>query len=177
MVSEYPIRIFLPFKGMGKARGRAAIVSKNKEFGAYANLLGNKNQRIKVYTQKDYRAWTNKVIAYLIKLKLEGFLPDLPNPCRIECFFCNFGSSDQDNLQGAVIDAIVKAKLLPDDCGSIVIAGSGKFVKVKTKKKEKKRVGVAIEIYPQEIEYMDIDNFLGYERYLEKLQPVLKKAS
>lgn len=174
MASNYPVRIFLPFKGMGKARGRATIVSTNKELVPYASLMGKKKQKVKVYTQREYRIWKNKAIAYLIKLKLEGFLPELPNPCRIECFFCNFASSDQDNLQGAILDAIVQAGLLPDDCGSIVIAGSGKFVKVETKKKEKKRVGIAIEIYPQEIEYMDIDKFLGYERYLEKLQSVTK---
>jgi Holliday junction resolvase RusA-like endonuclease len=168
MKNDNSIHIWLPFKAKPKARGRATIVDEDKGLSSYMGIKFRKRKpKIKVYTDPGYRRWKNEAIAYLVKLKLEGFLPELPKPCYIECLFCNFAKGDEDNLQGAIADALVQAKLLPDDCSAIVVGGSGKFVKVHKKRNEPRRIGVAIKISPAKIDWVDVEPYLKYERYLE----------
>lgn len=117
--------IWLPGRGVGKARPR---FSKGR-----------------VYTADKYGQWKREAIARLLTLKL----PPAPKPCFIECYFVNFLSSDADNLQGAVMDAMVQAEYLKNDSSSYVVGCSRVFVKQGRGKG--KAIGILIRVTPASI--------------------------
>jgi hypothetical protein len=116
--------IWLPGRGIGKARPR---FSKGV-----------------VYTSHKYAAWKRQAIASIRKLKLSP----APKPCFVECFFVNFLSSDADNLQGSVLDALVQAGYLENDSSSYVIGSSGLFVKQKKERDKEKVQGILVRVSP-----------------------------
>lgn len=121
------IEIFLPGRAVGKARPR---FSKGK-----------------IYTADRYGDWKKEAIAHIKSLNL----PTAPKPCAIECYFINFLSSDADNLQGSVLDALVQAGCLENDSSSFVVSSSGIFASQKKLRGKDKVVGVLIRIKDSEV--------------------------
>jgi Holliday junction resolvase RusA-like endonuclease len=120
--------LWLAGRGVGKARPR---------FGRGG----------KVYTSDQYGFWKKDAIAQIKSLNL----PPAPKPCYVECYFVNFLSSDADNLQGAVLDAMVQAEFLQNDSSSYVVGCSGIFVKQPKEKKLEKAIGILIRVTPANV--------------------------
>ncbi|MUG98916.1 hypothetical protein F7734_44135 [Scytonema sp. UIC 10036] len=91
-----------------------------------------------------------------MQLRSQGLAP-APVPACVDCLFVNFFSSDSDNLTGAVLDALVEARVLENDSSSYVAASSGKFVKTRKRRGQDKPVGILIRIVPAQIEYFEMD--------------------
>lgn len=131
------ITIWLNGRGVGKGRPR---FSKN---GA-------------IHTCDRYGKWKRDAIAQIKKQCIQK----LVTPCFIECLFVNFASSDSDNLQGSVLDALVQAGVLENDSSGYVVGCSGRFVKARKKRGQDKIQGILIRLVPASIEYIDFDQEL-----------------
>lgn len=129
----YSIKLWIPGRGVGKARPR---------FGKNGSI----------HTADNYGNWKTEAIAHLSTLSIPG---TIPQPCKVKCQFVNFASSDSDNLTGSVLDALVQAEILANDSSSYVAASSGKFVKWRKRKGQEKKIGILVEISPAEIELLD----------------------
>lgn len=131
------IRIWIPGRGVGKARPRFS--SKGS-----------------VHTARNYGRWKAEAIAHLRKIKFRN----IPQPCQVNCEFVNFKSSDADNLIGSVLDALVQAEVIMNDSSSYVSGCSGKFVQWKKQRGVDKQVGILVEILSSEIERRSPPEFL-----------------
>ena len=121
------IEIFIPGRAVGKARPR---FSKGR-----------------VYTADRYGKWKKEAIAHIRSLNL----PKAPKPCSVECYFINFFSSDTDNLQGSILDALVQSEYLENDSSSYVVGCSGVFAKQKKLRGKEKFIGVLVRVKDSEI--------------------------
>lgn len=63
--------------------------------------------------------------------------------------------SNQYNLIGAVINAMVQSNFLLDDSSSYVVGCSGIFVKQRKRRNEQKFIGVLIRVYPASIKQLE----------------------
>lgn len=137
--------IWIEGKGMGKARprGSSRVVRKNGKHIAVT----------KFHTEPKYRQWTNNAISQIAKQNI----PKFTKPVSICCKFVNFKSSDTDNITGAILDALVKSKVIDNDSGSYVTKSSGEFSKLRKIRKLPKKVGILIEIEEREIGELDPD--------------------
>ncbi|GIW59500.1 MAG: hypothetical protein KatS3mg087_0566 [Patescibacteria group bacterium] len=106
-----------------------------------------------VHTCDRYGKWKQNAIAQIKKQCIQK----IATPCFVECLFVNFASSDSDNLQGSVLDALVQSGVLENDSSSYVVGCSGKFVKARKKRGQDKVQGILIRITPASIEYIDFD--------------------
>jgi hypothetical protein len=104
-----------------------------------------------VHTCPRYGRWKFDAIATIKKLRLPG----APKPCFVECFFVNFLSSDADNLQGSVLDAMVQAGYLENDSSSFVVGCSGVFVKQRKVRNQEKTVGILVRVKPALLELFE----------------------
>lgn len=118
--------IWIPGKGKGKARPR-------HDANSDRYLL-----------PKDYRLLKNHVIQYLMALNI----PPITQRCIVECFFCNFATSDSDNLTGFYLDCLKDAGIIKGDSSKYVAESRGAFRLIKSSKKAKKKVGTLIKITP-----------------------------
>jgi len=128
------VNLWIPGRAVGKARPRL-----NSRTG-------------KVYTSDRYGTWKRDAIFYL-KDKY-GHL-SLPSPCKVDCSFVNFYSSDSDNLLGSILDVLVQAEYLGNDSSSFVVSSSGTFVTVRKPKNAEKPMGVLVSVVPMEMPKLD----------------------
>lgn len=128
------IEIFIPGRAVGKARPRFS--------------------KSHVYTDSRYGKWKKEAISHIKSLNL----PKAPKPCLVECYFINFLSSDTDNLQGSVLDALVQSGYLENDSSSYVVGCSGFFAKQKKAKGKDKPVGVLVRVRSSQIIELFADN-------------------
>lgn len=106
-----------------------------------------------VYTATRYGQWKRDAVLQIKMLRLS----DAPCPARVECLFCNFLSSDADNLVGSVLDALVEGEILENDSSAYVVGCSGVFVKTRKRRGQDKPVGVLVRITSAEIEFLELD--------------------
>lgn len=118
------ITIWLENKIKGKARPRF-----NAQTGA-------------TYHSGDYRKFKAELIYYFQSLEL----PKFDKPVQISCLFVNFFTSDSDNLQGSITDALVQAGVIKNDGANPLPKSSGEFVTTTKKRGVDKEVGVIVEI-------------------------------
>jgi hypothetical protein len=78
----------------------------------------------------NYKDWINYA-ADVIHYQAQ-FFPPAPKPSKIVSKFVNFFSSDSDNLQGGVLDAM-NGVYLEGDSSSFVTGSRGKFCKTRRK--------------------------------------------
>jgi len=134
---EYKRTFWLPGRGVGKARPRT-----NFETGA-------------IYTAGNYRDWKDFAIE-VIKIQMTSHLLPAPQPCRVECEYINFKSSDVDNLLGSVLDALHQADYLGGDSAKYVCDCQGKFAKVRKERNQPKLQGILVKIFPAQIPIIEI---------------------
>lgn len=118
------ITIWLENKIKGKARPRFNI------------------QTGTTYHSADYRKFKSELIFYLQSLEL----PKFDKPVHISCLFVNFFTSDSDNLQGSITDALVQAGVIKNDGATPLPKSSGEFVTTIKKRGVDKEIGVIVEI-------------------------------
>lgn len=118
------LTIWIDYKIKGKARPRF-----NAQTGA-------------TYHSSDYRQFKAGLIYYFQSLELEKF----EKPVHISCLFVNFFTSDSDNLQGSITDALVQSGMIKNDGAVPLPKSSGEFVTTTKKRGVDKEVGVVIEI-------------------------------
>lgn len=137
--------IWIEGRGIGKARprGSSRVVKKN----------GKHIVVTKFHTESKYRQWTNNAISQIVKQNI----PKFTKPVSICCKFINFKSSDTDNITGAILDALVKSKIIQNDSSSYVTKSSGEFSKLRKVKKLSKKIGILVEIEEMEIGEIDPD--------------------
>lgn len=142
--------IWIEGRGMGKARprGSSRVVRKNGKYIAVTRF----------HTCPKYRRWTNGVILQLAKQKT----PKFTKPVSVCCHFVNFKSSDADNISGAILDALVKFKLVQNDSSSYVTKSSGEFSKLRKLRNSPKHIGILVEIEEREIKELELElaNFI-----------------
>ncbi len=112
-----------------------------------------------IYTAQKYGDWKENAIS-AIALQMQNY-PPAPIPCRVECQFINFFSSDADNLQGSVLDALVQANYLENDSSSFVSSCSGTFFKVRKRHNQPKPQGILVKVTPAEIEFLELNYFVS----------------
>jgi Holliday junction resolvase RusA-like endonuclease len=65
----------------------------------------------------NYRKWKDRAI---VSLQLQNQLSPIDQPVAVTIVFQGDHKGDIDNLAGAILDALVQAAILKDDCLSIV---------------------------------------------------------
>lgn len=135
--------IWIEGRGIGKARprGSSKVIEKN----------GRAIAVTKFHTSPKYRKWTNDAICQIAKQKV----PKFTKPVSICCNFVNFKSSDTDNITGAILDALVKSKVILNDSSSYVIKSTGEFSKLRKLRNSPKHIGILVEIEEQEIQELE----------------------
>lgn len=98
---------------------------------------------------ESYKDWINHA-AQIIEYQSNQYSSPGDSPVRVESSFVNFMSSDSDNLQGAVLDAMV-GLYLENDSSTYVTGSRGKFCKTRKRRGRNKEVGILVEVYPGEV--------------------------
>lgn len=142
---------WLPGKGIGKARPRANFITQT------------------VYMPENYTDWKDFAID-VIKLQMRSHLLPAPKPCRVECQFINFWSSDSDNLVGSVMDSLVKAEYMGGDSSSYVNACRGEFVKIRKKRNQPKVKGILVKIFPTKPPLIELPTGIDFEFWAKCLE-------
>jgi Holliday junction resolvase RusA-like endonuclease len=147
---EMKTLIWIEGRGMGKARprGSSRVTRKN----------GRNIAVTKFHTCSKYRQWTNDVIRQIAKQNTLKFT----KPVSICCNFVNFKSSDTDNITGAILDALVKSKVIGNDSASYVVKSAGEFSKLRKIRNSPKQIGILVEIEEREIKELEpeLANFI-----------------
>lgn len=143
-IDELVVQFWLPGKGIGKARGRYSSVTKT------------------VYLPENYALWKQTAFCYIRTQMMLYDIWEAPKPVSITCDFVNFRSSDSDNLTGSVLDVLVDAQFLGNDSSSNVVESSGRFVKVRKKRGEDKKVGILVKVYAKkDIEIIELPKWVA----------------
>ena len=128
--SPAPIaKFWIPGVGIGKAR---------------PSLHWHRGEVYADYSD-NYKDWINYA-ADVIHYQAQ-FFPPAPKPAKIVSKFVNFFSSDSDNLQGGVLDAM-NGVYLEGDSSSFVTGSRGKFCKTRKRRGQLLEVGILVEVYP-----------------------------
>ena len=100
-----------------------------------------------VYYKENYVDWMDYAVTEICCQKYLSDYQTPQSPVKVESQFVNFRLGDCDNLEGACLDALVRAGYLLDDGSKYVVDNRGFFSLRRARKNQPKVVGCIIKVF------------------------------